>query len=211
MSRLTPTGYAHFGAALFSLAIMMGTADALTRRVPLLLRGGGDMRGRVLEALGGRDAGFVLGRLAHLLPPVVVGLESSLMTPREGIRWGGALLSRRDARLSEGLPGCSRGFAAGYSATRGGGGGRGRGGGGGGAAQLNNKISGAGRVEDILELVTGGVKLDFIHVSNAMKQVSEGRKARDGRALVDAGGRSAEAGCEISQADRPGPRPLPEI
>ena len=54
--------------------------------------------GRVLLALGGRDAGFGRGRLAHLLPPVVVGLRSSVITPRdgEGKRWGGALLRRRD-------------------------------------------------------------------------------------------------------------------
>ena len=44
--------------------------------------------------------------------------------------------------------------------------------GGGGAAQLNNKISGAGRMEDILVLVTGGVKLNFIHVSNAMNKLA---------------------------------------
>ena len=43
--------------------------------------------------------------------------------------------------------------------------------GGGGAAQLNNEISGAGRVDDILKLVTGGVKLDFIHVANAMNKL----------------------------------------
>ena len=55
--------------------------------------------GRVLlQALGGRDAGFGRGRLAHLLPPIVLGLESSVITPRdgEGKRWGGALLRRRD-------------------------------------------------------------------------------------------------------------------
>ena len=60
--------------------------------------------GRVLlEVLGRRDAGIGRGRLAHLLPPVVVGLESSVVTPRdgEGKRWGGALLRRRDARHGE--------------------------------------------------------------------------------------------------------------
>jgi len=57
--------------------------------------------GRVLEALGGRDAGFGRGRLAHLLPPVVVvGLEVSSLTPREGERWGGARL-RPSARHGE--------------------------------------------------------------------------------------------------------------
>jgi hypothetical protein len=61
--------------------------------------------GRVLEALGGRDAGFGRGRLAHLLPPVVVvGLESIAITPREREhereRWGGPLL-RPSARLGE--------------------------------------------------------------------------------------------------------------
>jgi len=133
--------------------------------------------GRVLEALGGHEAGFVRGRgrLVHLLPPVVVGMESSVVTPRdgEGQHGGGALLRRRDARLGEGLPGCSRGFAAGHGGTPSGGGGRGRGqgGGGGGAAQLNSKISNARRIQDILELVTGGVELDFIHVANAMNKL----------------------------------------
>ena len=60
--------------------------------------------GRVLRAVGGRDAGFGRGRLAHLLPPdVVVGLESSVISPRERERerLGGALLRRRDARHGE--------------------------------------------------------------------------------------------------------------
>jgi hypothetical protein len=54
--------------------------------------------GRVLEALGGRVAGIGRVRLLHLLPPIIVGLESSVITPRdgEGKRWGGALLRRRD-------------------------------------------------------------------------------------------------------------------
>jgi hypothetical protein len=59
--------------------------------------------GRVVEALGVRDAGFVRGRLARLLPPVVVGLDASaVVTPRERERerWGGALL-RPSARLGE--------------------------------------------------------------------------------------------------------------
>ena len=84
---------------------------------------------RILEALAGRDAGFGRRRLARLLPPTVVGLDSSALTPRdgEGQHWGGALLRRRDARLGEGLPGCSRGFAAGYRGRPSGGGGcRGR-------------------------------------------------------------------------------------
>jgi len=108
------------------------------------------------------------------------------VTPREleRERWGGALLRRRDARYGEGLPSCSRGFAAGHGGTPSGGRGRGRtgggggprsgggrGGGGGGAAELNNRISGAARVDDILKLVTGGVKLDFIHVANAMNKL----------------------------------------
>ena len=56
--------------------------------------------GKVLRALGGRDAGLGRARLAHQLPPaVVVGLvSSSSVTPRE--RWGGAPL-RRDARHGE--------------------------------------------------------------------------------------------------------------
>jgi hypothetical protein len=47
---------------------------------------------RVLGLVGGRDAGFVRGRLAHLLPPVVVGLEPSVISPRERERqrWGDA-------------------------------------------------------------------------------------------------------------------------
>ena len=56
--------------------------------------------GRVFEAVGRCDVGFGRGRLrlAHVLPPAVVGLESSAMPPheREGGRWGGALLRRRD-------------------------------------------------------------------------------------------------------------------
>jgi len=58
--------------------------------------------GRVLlEALGRRDAGFGRGRLAHLLPPVVLGVESSAKSQRDGEgiqgkRRGGALLRRRD-------------------------------------------------------------------------------------------------------------------
>jgi len=135
--------------------------------------------GQVFEVLGGRDAGFVRGRLAHMLPPVAA----------VGRRWGGALMRRSDAHHGGVLPGLSRGFAAGYGGTpsggggagrgRGGGGGgprsrgggRGRGGGGGGAAQLNSRISGAARVDDILKLVTGGVKLDFIHVAKAMNKL----------------------------------------
>jgi len=95
--------------------------------------------GRVLQAVGGRDPGFVRGRgpLAHLLPPVaVVGEVPSVITARNGAgrRWGGALVRRRDAHHGGVLPGFGRGFAAGYGGTRsgGGGGGRGRGGGGGG-------------------------------------------------------------------------------
>ena len=141
--------------------------------------------GRVLEALGGREAGCGRGsgRLAHLLPPVV-GLESSVITPRERERererWGGALLRRRDARLGEGLPGCSRGFAAGHGGPRSGGGGRGRGGGGDGAAELTSRISGAVRVEDILELVTSGAKLNFIHVATAMNKLVRAAKRGTG-------------------------------
>jgi hypothetical protein len=54
--------------------------------------------GQLLEAVGGRGVGLGRGRLAQLLPPVVVGLQSSVMTPRDGDgkRWGGALLRRRD-------------------------------------------------------------------------------------------------------------------
>jgi len=133
------------------------------------------------QILGGRDVGCGrgCGRLARLLPPVVVGLESSVITPRDGAgkRWGGALLSRRDARLGEGSSGCSRGFAAGHQGPRSGGGGRGRGGGGGGAAQLKSRISGAARVDNILELVTGEVKLDFIHVANAMNKLARVAKS----------------------------------
>ena len=109
--------------------------------------------GRALEALGGRDAGFGRGRLAHLFPPVVVGLESSSVTPREKERerWGGALLRRRDARLGEGLPGCSRGFAAGHGGTPSGGGGRGWGRAGGGGGPAVAAVAAAG--------VAGGVGL----------------------------------------------------
>ena len=59
--------------------------------------------GRVLGAVGGRNAGIGRGRLAHLLPPVVVGLEPSVISPRERERerWGGALLRQRDARHGE--------------------------------------------------------------------------------------------------------------
>ena len=50
--------------------------------------------GWFVGAIGTRDAGFVRGRLAHLLPPVVVGLEPSVISPREAERqrWGSALL-----------------------------------------------------------------------------------------------------------------------
>ena len=76
------------------------------------------------------------GDWLNLLPPIVVRLELSVKTSRdgEGKSWGGALLRRRDARHGDGLPGCSRGFAAGHGGTPSGGGGRGRGraGGGGG-------------------------------------------------------------------------------
>jgi len=59
----------------------------------------------VLEAVGGRGVGLGRGRLAQVLPPVVVvGLESLAITPRERERererWGGALL-RPSARLGE--------------------------------------------------------------------------------------------------------------
>jgi hypothetical protein len=123
------------------LSSVMGCARAV-----VLLRGGGAVTrtigvfawprlmrrvaGPVLEALGGRDAGFGRGRLARLIPPVaVVGVVPSVINAREGRRWGGAHLSRRGARLGEGIVDCSRGFAAGHDGTRGGGG-RGRGGGG---------------------------------------------------------------------------------
>jgi hypothetical protein len=58
--------------------------------------------GKVLGALGMRDAGTGRGRLAHLLPPVVVGLQPSVISPRERERqrWGGALL-RPSARHGE--------------------------------------------------------------------------------------------------------------
>jgi len=62
--------------------------------------------GGVLEAVGGRGVGLGRGRLAQVLPPVVVvGLESLLaITPqereRERERWGGGLL-RPSARLGE--------------------------------------------------------------------------------------------------------------
>jgi hypothetical protein len=62
---------------------------------PMMIR---HVAGRVLEAVGGRGMWSGRGRLAQLLPPVVLGLQSSVMTPRDGDgkRWGGALLRRRD-------------------------------------------------------------------------------------------------------------------
>jgi hypothetical protein len=41
-------------------------------------------------------------------------------------------------------------------------------------------ISGARRVEDILELVTGGVKLNYIHVANAMNKLVKAAKRGPG-------------------------------
>ena len=66
-------------------------------RPKMIRRGAGRI---LLEALGRRDAGFGRGRLAHLLPPVVLGVESSAKSQRDGEgiqgkRWG-ALLRRRD-------------------------------------------------------------------------------------------------------------------
>jgi len=47
---------------------------------------------------------------------------------------------------------------------------------------LNNKISGIVRVEGIMELVTGGVKLNYIHVANAMnKLVKAAKRGKDER------------------------------
>jgi len=121
-----------------------------------------------------------------------------VITPRdgEGKRWGSALLSRRDARLGDGLPSCTRGFAAGHGGTpsggrgrgragggggpRSGGGGRGLGGGGDGAAQLTSEISGAVRAEDILELVTSGAELNTIHVATAMNKLVQAAKRGTG-------------------------------
>ena len=121
-------------------------------------------------------------RHSRTYDPVVVGLESSVVTPRdgEGQRWGGALLSRRNARLGEGLPSCSRGFAAGHQGPGSGGGGRGRGGRGGGAAHLTSRISGARQAEDILELVTTGAKLNYIHVATAMNKIVKAVKSGTG-------------------------------
>ena len=60
---------------------------------------------QVREAVGGRGVGLGRGRLAEVLPPVVVvGMESLAITQRERERererWGGALL-RPSARLGE--------------------------------------------------------------------------------------------------------------
>jgi len=55
--------------------------------------------GKILHALGGRDAGLGRARLAHQLPPVVaVGLVSSVTPRGERERWGPL---RRDARHGE--------------------------------------------------------------------------------------------------------------
>ena len=96
----------HVDASPFSLRSRYAprTCSVLiqTGRVPVLLRGGDDVRvrprmmlrvaGRVLEALGGRDAGFVRGRLAHLLPPVVVASRTGVIG---GDAAGAGALGRR--------------------------------------------------------------------------------------------------------------------
>ena len=141
------------------------------------------------------SAGFGRARLAHPPPPPAAAavpvrmLESSVISPqRWGGDWGGSLV-RRDARHGEGLPGCCRGFAAGHERTRSGGRGRGGGGGGGagggGASGLNDEITGARSVEDIVGLVESrGKGFDFIHVANAMnKLVMKGPRSNDGRKL----------------------------
>jgi hypothetical protein len=140
------------------------------------------------------SAGFGRARLAHPPPPPAAAavpalLESSVIAPqRLGGDWGGSLV-RRDARHGEGLPGCCRGYAAGHEGTRSGGrgrgGGRGGGDGGGGASGLNDEITGARSVEDILGLVeSSGKGFDFIHVANAMnKLVMKVPRSKDGREL----------------------------
>ena len=138
------------------------------------------------------SAGFGRARLAHPPPPpaaaavAVLMLESSVISPqRWGGDWAGSLV-RRDARHGEGLQGFCRGLAAGHGGTRSGGRGKGGGGGGGGgggaAAGLNDEITGARSVEDILGLVENrGKGFDFIHVANAMnKLVMKGPRSIDG-------------------------------